>query len=180
MNPLEDPLAVLFFGALWVAVAAVAWTQTRDRRAFLALMFGIALTAAGLIVERLVVTPREEIAGVLHAAAQALESNDTSRVVSYLASSAGDLQSEVRQRMKIVRFQKVSIKRNLEVTLGAARPSSRAEARVNAVATLDGPADFGKAIVVPRFLVVEFVREGDQWRIASYEDFDPRGPGQAD
>jgi hypothetical protein len=180
MHPLENPLAVLFFGALWIAVAAVAWTQTHDRRALLALLAGIALTVTGLVVERLVMTPREEIAAVLQQVAQALEANDSARVLGLLAPSATELQAEVRQRMRLVRFLKVSIKRNLEVQLGAGNPPNQAEARFNVVGTLDGPSDYGKSLVVPRFLIVQFVREGTTWRIASYQDFDPRGPGQGE
>jgi hypothetical protein len=169
----EQPLIVLFVGAIFVAVAAVFWVQTQQPRALAALAFSVLALAGALAIEYMVVTPAEEVEQVLADVALALEANDPERVASYLASSAEELRQEVRSRLRMVTVRSISIKSNLRVTVVG---QSSAEARFNAVATLAIGGGNGGEQVVPRFLVVRFRREQGAWRIVDYEQFDPRGP----
>jgi hypothetical protein len=105
-----------------------------------------------------------------------LETNDSSTVVEYLAPAATDLRREIQQRMRTLKIEKISIKSNLEVHLGTASPPRTAEARFNVVGTFAAPGDLSQPIVIPRFLIVQVLRQDDRWLVLSYEDFDPRGP----
>jgi hypothetical protein len=171
----EQPLWILFFGTLWVAIAAVVWVQTRHPRALVALVVAVVAVAAALVVERLVVTPREQVAATLRTIARRLEANDAAGVLELVSPQSEDLRREIQTRMRQLTVKQVSIKPNLKVTLGTQRPATSAEARFNAVATLEDPQQLGGTFTVPRFLVVRFRREDDGWRVRDYESFDPRG-----
>lgn len=169
---LEQPLVVLFVGSVLVAVSAVAWVQTQHPRALQAAVLSLAALVAGLVLERWVVTPAEQVEASVYGVAQALESNDLPAVTAFLASSAEDLRQEVQTYLRLVTVNKISIKSNLKVTISG---SSAATARFNAVATVSGRGGTPSDQPVPRLLIVHFRLEQGQWRIVSYEAFDPRG-----
>jgi hypothetical protein len=175
---LEQPLTILFWGSLWVAVAAATWVQTRHRLAAVALALAILSVLVMLGIERMVVTPAEEVESTLQTIARRLEANDVEGVLQYLSPTAESLRDEVRSYLRRVRVKTISIKSNLRVTTSSSRrPVRSAKARFNAVATLDGPANWGgdASLTVPRLLVVRFRLEEAGWRVTDYESFDPRG-----
>jgi hypothetical protein len=167
---------ILFWGTLLVAVAAGVWVQTRDSRAWWGLLLAVGLVVIAVLVERWVVTPGEEVKATLRTIARRLEANDVQGVLPYISPQSEPLRQEVRGYLRRVKVESISIKPNLTVTVGPQRPARSAEARFNAVATLEGPANFGGRFTVPRFMVVRFRREGEGWRVTDYESYDPRGP----
>ncbi len=171
----EQPLLILFFGTLLVAVTAVIWVQTRHRRALIGLGVATLMVLGLLGLERWVVTPAEQVKSTLRTIARRLEANDVAGVMEYISPQSEALRHEVQARMRQIKVKKISIKRNLKVTVRSGQGGASAEARFNAVATVDGPRSFGGTFTVPRFVVVRFRREGERWRVKDYESFDPRG-----
>jgi len=169
---LEQPLMVLFVGSILVAVSGVAWVQTQHPRALQAGLLSVVALVAGLALERWVVTPAEQVEASVFGIARALESNDVPAVTAFLGGSADELRQEVQTYLRLVTVNKISIKSNLKVTMSG---SAAATARFNAVATVSGRGGTPRDQPVPRLLIVHFRLEQGQWRIVSYEAFDPRG-----
>ncbi|MCA9148262.1 MAG: hypothetical protein KDA92_03125 [Planctomycetales bacterium] len=167
---LEQPLVILFVGAIFVAIAAIVWTQTQQPRAFFAMLACIAAVAGSLLLEHFVVTTAEEVEYRLHEVARALEANDIDRVLTFVSADSTELQAEIRRSLRMVNVKKISIKSNLKIQIGASGKS--AEAKFNAVATL---VAYGSETVLPRRIVVNYRLEAGQWQVVNYEAFDPRG-----
>jgi hypothetical protein len=172
----EQPILILLFGSLLVAAAAAVFIQSRHRLAAWGLLAALLMVVGAIVTERLVVTPGEQVKAALRAIAGRLEANDADGVLDWIAPQSEPLRQEVRNLLRQVKVRSVSIKQNLTVTAGSQRPVTTAEARFNAVATLDSPGGSGAPITVPRFVVVRFQREAGQWKVRDYESFDPRGP----
>jgi hypothetical protein len=172
----EQPLLILLFGTLLVVAMAVGFMQSQHRLAAWGLLAALLLVVTAFTIERLVVTPGEQVKRALRTLAGCLEANDTEGVMQWISPQSEALQQEVRSHLRRIHVRSISIKNNLTVTTGSERPISFAEARFNAVATLDVPGGASTPLTLPRFLVVRFRREAGQWKIRSYESFDPRGP----
>ena len=84
----ENPLRIIFIGIVIEAVLGIVLLRT-GRGAMLWAMLGVlALTLAGVAVERLVVTEKERVEMTLDGITSALEANDLTRVLSYIAPDA--------------------------------------------------------------------------------------------
>jgi hypothetical protein len=170
----EQPLVILFSGALALAIASAVWLQTRRPAALMVLIATLATTAAGLLVERLVVTDAEQVQSLLHRIAKQMERNEVADVVAQISESAAGLRAEVQDVLSRVTVEKVSIKRNLRVKVVHRTGKKSAEARFNAVATVQDRRGMLGTHIVPRYLVVRFRYEADGWKVTDYEAFDPR------
>lgn len=170
----EQPIVILFVGAFLFAAAGAIWVQTRDRRALVAVGGVVVVTALWLLLERLVVTEVEQVKQTIRSIANELENNNVDGVVNYISPENASLREEVRRTLSLVTVQKVSLKRNLTATITRRSAFTSAEARFNAVATIEDRSGLMGTQVVPRFLVVRLRKEDGQWRVRSYEIFDPR------
>ncbi len=75
----ENPLRIIFIGIVIEAVLGIVLLRT-GRGALLWAMLGVlALTLAGVVVERLVVTEKERVEMTLDGITSALEANDLKR-----------------------------------------------------------------------------------------------------
>ncbi len=171
---LEQPLVFLFAGAFAFAVSFAFWLQTRRPGALLAIGIVIGITTLGLIAERLVVTDAEEVEQTLRRVARDLERNDRAAVLQAISDSSTDLQAEVQSVLSRVRVSKVSVKRNLRVQVVERAGRKSAEARFNAVATVQDRGGLAGPQVVPRFVVVRFRLQGQDWKVVDYQATDPR------
>ncbi|MEM9354338.1 MAG: hypothetical protein AAGA92_15130, partial [Planctomycetota bacterium] len=61
MNPLENPTPIYAAGAVLATLAVIALLARRNLPSLVALIAVLMLTAAGVIVERIVVTEVEEV-----------------------------------------------------------------------------------------------------------------------
>jgi hypothetical protein len=168
-------MTVAVLGVVLVAVAAMVWVGTQTRAAVIAMVVGVAIAVAAVGTDYLWVTPAEEVEATLHALADTLEQNDPERVAEFLADSNESLRSEVRGRLQSVRVESISIKSNLRVNVGVGRPPKSAETQFNAVAVVRDRRGTGESYTVPRFFVVQWVREDGGWRVASYTMQEPMG-----
>ena len=136
-------------------------------------------------LERMTVTPREEVRATLNVIAHELEQNNADAVLSYVSEGRPEIEQEGRLIMAALKIEEVDIKNNLQIDITSAKGMEIAEARFNCVFDVEflgGQFSImeGQKQKVPRYLLVRFKREADGvWRVREYEHRDPReGIGQ--
>ena len=176
---MEQPHVILMGGGAIAAMLLAGLIQT-GKKPLLFAAIGVVLGTLGLFaLERITITPREEVRATLHVIAHELEQNDVEGVLGYISDGRPKLKREARQKMGLVEISEVDIKRNLKIEIVSSRGVEVAEARFNCVihfsrikvmsSISDNPQRY------PRFFVVRFRRDDDgRWRIRDYEMQDPR------
>jgi hypothetical protein len=171
---LERPLPILFLGVVLVAILVGGLVQTGRRWLLLAIGAAVLLTAGMLVLERLVVTPAEQVEATLRRIADDIARNDVEAVIASISPGRPELRQEARRHMNLVTISDVTIKANLRVQVLSDRNPPLAEARFNAVIRgTDRAGQLGTRIY-PRFFVVNFRQEDGQWRVRGYAMHDPR------
>jgi len=178
MSPLtEDPTLLIAAGVLIEALLAVALVKS-GRTVLIAVMVGVlAIVLAGVIVERLIVTPREEVETTLYTAAREVEQNDVQGVLSHVDPAAADLRANVRSWLPKIRVREVAI-RSLRIEVN--RHKNPPTARADFVGRVHGDfheTGFDQTTVLRQF-TVEFRKQGDRWLMTSYQDREPFGAGR--
>ena len=99
---MEQPLPIIFVGLI-VVISLVGGLLKTGRLALLYAAILTALATTGLVVlERLVITPGEEVKATLHVVADLLERNDADAVIQYVSKGRPKLREEVRLKMGMV------------------------------------------------------------------------------
>ena len=171
---LEQPLPTIMIGMLLAVICLIGLLRTGLVR-FLYFAIGIAaITVALVFVERVVVTPKEEIEGTLATIARDLESNDRPRILSHIATSSQQLRVRAERALKPIVVHRVSVKNNLMVTFDTERNPRSAQATFNAVVVGSERSGSVQNQMSPWFFIVDFVKEGDRWRVADYARRSPQ------
>ncbi|MBX9788934.1 MAG: hypothetical protein K2Y37_08450 [Pirellulales bacterium] len=171
----ENPLFWIAVTVLFEALLAIALVRT-GRGVLLAAMVGVLLVgAAGLLLERFVVTEREEIEAAFDDIADALARDDLNGVLARLAPEAAILRTEASSRMPRVVINSAKV-RDLRVSINArANPLT---ARADFKAIIDARDKQGE---VPyehfiRQFSVGLRRDGDRWLLTDYTSRDLLDP----
>jgi hypothetical protein len=170
----ENPWPIAIIGGLLAAMLTGGLLRTGRIALLWAILAVLGLTLAGVLIERRVVTPTEEVELTLHNIAAELEANEIEGVVAYIASTAPELKREARSRLRDVTIEEVKIKRNLSIVLSAGSEPNRATARFNVVIVGTDKAGALGRRQGAWFFVVQFRKEKGIWRVESYEQRDPR------
>ena len=178
MSPLtEDPTVLIAAGVLIEALLAVALVKS-GRTVLIAVMVGVlAVVLAGVVVERLVVTPREEVEATLDDAAREVEHNDVEGVLSHVDPAAGAFRGAIQSWLPRIQVREAAIRDlRIEVNRQTSPPTARAEfiGRVNGNFHETG---FDHTTVLRHF-TVEFRKQGDRWLMTAYQDREPFGGGR--
>lgn len=167
----EDPTLLIASGALIEALLAVALVKS-GRAVLLLVMVGVlALILGGVLVERLVVTEREQIEATLDGVSHELEANDVEGVLSWIDPQAQALRAEVRDKVPQARITEVRLfDLRINVNHYVTPPTAAAEftGRIRGAYRGQAPAS-GEGMVLRR-LTVDFRRQGDRWLITGYQD----------
>jgi hypothetical protein len=173
-NLLEDPTPVIVVGIVSeLVLGAILWHTGRGR--LLWLMAGVAaLTLLGVVIERLVVTPREQVAMTLEDARRAVVANDLPATLRFLTTSAReerDLATMVLRRWK---FSAAAI-HDLEISLEPENAPQRAKVRLVAVAAFEDRRGEFSHERYPARVEIQLERSGDRWLITRLhaEQFHP-------
>ena len=168
----EDPKLVLTAGVLVELLLGVALFQT-GRGVLGLVMLGVAvLVASLLLVERVVVTDREQVGDSLHRAAAAVEAGDIAAALCLVAPDAPlAVKTEVRRLTE--RFDVTKVKLNglrIVVDKRANPPVARATLRV-IVSARDrrGHSPYNNFIGT---FAVDLRRDNDRWVVFDYERLD--------
>ena len=166
---LEQPWPILLVGVAVEAILVVALVQTRRLSVMIAMSCVLLLTVAMLALEQLVVTPVEQVEGVLYTTAAALEANDRQAVLARISPGATRIRLVVEQGMARLEFTKAKIVGKLEITINELTLPPSATARflgmINGRTTSDGQ----NVTRLARF-TIKLRREGDTWLVSDYEE----------
>ncbi len=169
----ENPLSIVLGGIFFAVISLIGLLKTGVIR-FLYLAIGIAvLTCLLVAVERRVVTPREEIAQTLQVIAADLESNNTQAILQHVSTTVPRLQKKAERALKPVEIHRVVVKNNLTVDFGSDPDGNRAKATFNAVIVGSEKSGTIRNQTVPMLFIVDFVKEGDAWRVVDYSRRSP-------
>ena len=169
---MEQPLTIAFVGIVVVILLTAGLLQTGRHSLLYAAITAALLTVALVIIERMVVTPREQISATLHVIADRLQQNDVEGVVEFVSSGKPKLREEARRKMDQFTVHDVEIKRNLKIDLLAQQGRELADVSFNAILSLEGyGVEFRRQ---PLFFVLKMRSEDGQWRVREYEVQDPR------
>jgi hypothetical protein len=166
---LEDSLPVIVMGVILIAALAVGFIKTGSRAPLYGLAFVILLLIGLVLLERMVVTDREQVEDVLFTIAKAVERNDIDEAIRHISPEAPGVQHADRE-LRRVNFREVDIKPNLEIEVFADRSPPTAEARFNVVVVGDiggGPQRY------PRYVEVTFEKQGERWVARDYQHYEP-------
>ena len=170
----EEPLLIIIVGLVTSAIIGFFWSQTGKRQLLLLLILVLVATVALLGIERFVQTDREQIKATLHEVAELVEQNELVRALEHVHSSRDDIRRRAATRLAGLKFERVSIKKNLNITIAPQSNPKQATATFNAVASLAEDAGFVEAHrPIPRFVEIEFEMEGGQWHVIDYSDRQP-------
>ena len=173
---LENPMPAMIVGGLTAAILGGGWLQT-GRKWLLYLMIAVMLLTVGaVIMERTVVTDREQITTTLHQIAALIERNEIDAAVDYAYSGAPEVRSAAQAELVRYEFSDVDIKRNLEIQVYPDEKPPRAVAEFNVTVQLSTRG--GQFQItdrrIPRYVEVTFYREENgAWRVGAYAHDEP-------
>lgn len=168
----EKPLLLGLLGAITAVVLGFLWYQTGRKPLLYGLGLVLVLTAAGMMTASWVITEREAVEGALRAAARAVERNDMEEVMKSIHSQAPHIRSQVQAEFPRYEFHEIKIKSNLEITFDNPRHPTEATAKFNVVVSGSERDGLIKNRRVPRYVIVTFRKEGNDWRVYSYQHDD--------
>ena len=173
---LEQPLPIVLIGLLSAAFLAGGWLRTGHAALLFGLLGVLFATVAMVFVERVVVTHREAVTATLQSIARRVEQNDLEGLLQHIHSEATEVRAQAQAEFPQYDFEQVKIKNNLEIDVDTDNLPPKAEARFNVVVIGSDRDHIIGRQHVPRFVIVTFHQENDQWRIYSYQH-QPPGAG---
>lgn len=176
----EDPTTLIVAGVLIEGLLAVG--LVKSGRGILAVpMLVVALIfGLGVLVERLVVTDREQIEDVFHGVCRALQANDVDGVLDYIDPAATGMRGQVRNVISAAHITDARIyDLEVEVDRQARPPVARAQLTGRVKGNYRGEAASGEGMVLRRF-TVDFRLVNGHWLMTTYEDRGPLGRGDED
>ncbi|HTN75129.1 MAG TPA: hypothetical protein VL096_07780 [Pirellulaceae bacterium] len=168
----DSPWPILVMGGLTLAIIAGGWFQTQRKELLGIFVAALVLVGGLLILERSIVTDREQLASTIEQMARAAEQNDIAALARHIHSQASEMRGLLESRMALVQIEKVSVKNNLRVTVDPLRKPRTAVVTFNVVVTGSDRAGVMKSVPYPRFITATFELEDGQWRVTKFKDDD--------
>ena len=164
----ENALPIWACGAVALTMALIVYLQTRANGALAAMAAVVAITAALLIAERFIETPREAVERTLYELAAAVEANDVPGALGFLSPSAnGQIRKDIETLMPLVKIERARLigAPKVEVNYSADPLTATVQCRGLVVATDKRNGIKGGA---EDELIMNWVYHGDRWLIESY------------
>jgi hypothetical protein len=163
----ENALIIWAAGAVALTLALVVYWETRSPRAQLAIALVVLVTAALLVAEWLIETPREAVARALHQLAATVEANDVPGALSYFSPKAAEIRRDVETLMPEVTIDMARIVGTPEIEVDERRSPMTAAVKLQGVVrgkvkrtSLQG--------TVPDKLTLQMEFDGSRWLILDY------------
>ena len=171
----EDPKVVVFIGILAVAMLASILPRTQRYVLVFSGMAGVVLlTVAGVVVERLVVTEREQIEAVLDGIAAALEDNDLEALLQHVSPEAEKTRYRATLALEQVIVTDARV-RNVEIVVNRLTSPVTAEIRFDGVVRYEFRGGTLGRDFYPAKFVVELRLEGDRWLVTDHIETQAQG-----
>jgi len=168
---LEQPLPIIAMGALLFAMLLGGLIKT-GRRGLLGAMIAVVFATIGmLMLERIVVTPGEQIAATLQQLARDIQTNEPSLVFQHISATAEPLRNDAEMALERIEIHKVTVKSNLETEISA--NGEKATARFNASFDASAKSGLVNNQHAAWFFVVDFVKQQGRWLVTDYKRYDP-------
>lgn len=168
-NLLEDPTPIILAGIAIEAVLGIALVVTRRGVLLLAMSGAAVLCLIGVVIERVVVTDREQIAATIEAGRLAVEGNDARATLDLIDPAAVELRGDVERAFAEARFTEIKVRAlKIRVTPEAQPPEGQAD--FTAVAAFDtrrGTMPYRNIVVT---VSVALKRRGDRWLVTEVND----------
>ena len=170
MSPLlvENPWPAVTVGAIAELILAIVLLRTGNGRLLWSMGAVLVGVVALVILERAVVTEREQVEQTLEDICAALERNNPAELLAFISPSATQIRSLAERNMQRFIFEEVKLTGDLVVRLEQGTPP-------RAVATFIGRADVrdrkGQAVydhVIQRAQVT-LEKSGDRWLVTGFE-----------
>jgi hypothetical protein len=170
----EQPFWVGFLGLALTLGLFVGWAYSARREAGIAALVVLGLTGILVVAGLTVETDREAVKRTLAQIAADVESNDLNRVLSHISPQATSIRAEAEAEFPRYRFDAVEIKwQLLEIDFEqSSAGEKRAHATFNVVVTGDLKSAGVGSQTIPRYVEVDFVKEGEAWKVAGYSHDD--------
>jgi hypothetical protein len=163
----ENPVAIWCGGAVLLTLAVVVHLQMRTRASLLAIAAIVLLTAALLIAERLIVTPREEVQQTLDLLAARIEANDLPGVLTFVAPSAKAVRADAESLMPLVTVNRAAIVSTPEIAVDMEAQPATADVSCQGLVDVTVKQNGMKGPYLDR-VKIHFVHSGGRWLIESY------------
>jgi hypothetical protein len=163
----ENPVAIWCGGAVLLTLAVVVHLQMRTRASLLAIVAIVLVTAALLVAERLIVTPREEVAAALDGIVARIEANDLPGVVQLISPPAKSVRADAEALMPLVTVERAAIVSTPEITVDMAAMPPTATVDCQGLVNVTVKQNGMKGPYLDR-VQIHLVRTGDRWLIESY------------
>lgn len=175
LNIFENPTLFILIGLAVEIVLGIALWQTGRGQLLWWMAGAAAFTLLSIVVERLVVTPREQITIMLDDARRAVAANDLPGTLRFVAASAKEERTLVTDSMRRWKFSDAAI-HGLEIELPAGRNPQRAAARLTAMVSVrDSRGDLSCENFLAR-LEVQLERIDGRWQVTRLITAEPWRP----
>ena len=167
----DNPIPLFILGLMAQVVLGIVLWQT-GRGWVILVMAGLGIASIALVfVERLLVSPTEEIAETLDEIGAALETNQIDSVLAFVAPDQTVLRTDARQQLKRVKIEQALVAGDLRVAFDT--PADAPQPLANASFNGRIKANFLKDAsphdqIVQRFKVY-FRKENGKWLVTGYE-----------
>jgi hypothetical protein len=171
----ESPYTIVALGVALIFVIGAGWTVSGRKELLYALAAAIAMLFAALIIERLIVTDREQIRAALQEIARDVKNNDHRRIISHIHSSAAAIKQKAQAEMPKYHFTDFRITKIHSIDVDRSAVPSSAVVELNVV----GGGTFREHGIemdhVARWVKLHLLKEKDgRWTVAEYEHDDPQ------
>jgi hypothetical protein len=163
----ENPVAIWCGGAVLLTLAIVVHLQMRTRASLLAIAVIVLLTAALLIAERLIVTPREEVQQTLDQLAARIEANDLPGVLTFIVPASKAVRADAESLMPLVTVNRAAIVSTPEITVNMDGQPATADVSCQGLVDVTVKQNGMQGPYLDR-VKIHFVRSGNRWLIESY------------
>jgi len=164
----ENALPIWMGGAVALTMALVVYLQTRTNRALFGIGAVAAVTAAMLVAEWLMETPREAVERTLYELAATVEANDVPGTLAFLAPTADRrIRHDVETLMPLVNIERARVigTPRIDVAEGSQSATATVQCRGMIIATVKQSGMKGGQ---DDRLTIDWVRSGDRWLVESY------------
>lgn len=169
----ENPFGIAFAGILLVTVLGGAWLQTGKRGLLIGAIAAAVAAILLLVLERTVITETERVKATVDRLARIVETGDLPSLLKQIHPDAEEIKAKVSQEFPRYKIKEVDIKSGMKVDLFKDHKPPKAIAEFNVVVVGGDASGLLSDHRVPRFVILTFYKDGEDWKIWHYEHFDP-------
>ena len=163
---LENPLPIWSLGAVCLTVSMIVFFAKRSLSSILAVVGVIALTLLLVFIERIVITPSEEVEQSLDTLMAAIKANDLPAVLTQIDPTALHVRSDAETLMPQLKIKDTgSTAARVELDNSANLPRAISYFR----GRIDGThAKSGARVFYFDQVEIDWQKSGDQWLVVDY------------